>query len=269
MPYQHPASTFNLVPWVEEFMHYYQFNIADYRKDTVHLQPIEHYIYRTLIDWYYLDEQPIPNDLPLILRRLSLPKDFENQLNNVLTDFFTLNEMWYHQRIEDEIAAYKAQIEQAVRAGKASAQARALKKQANVEQKTNDRSTSVQPTNNHKPITKNHINTPEGVALTLWSDFLVLRRAKKLPITQTALDGLKREADKAGITLNEVITICCERGWGGFKADWLKAEPTKESQAWRTDDELMLKKAKELGVHTTGKSRFEIIAAIDKKRGAV
>ena len=251
-------------------MHYYQFNIADYRKDTVHLQPIEHYIYRTLIDWYYLDEQPIPNDLPLILRRLSLPKDFEQQLNNVLTDFFTLNEMWFHQRIEDEIAAYKAQIEQAIRAGKASAQARALKKQANVEQKSNGRSTSVQPTNNHKPITNNQkINTPDGVALTLWSDFLVLRKAKKLPITQTALDGLKREADKAGITLNEVITICCERGWGGFKADWLKAEPTKESQAWRTDDELMLKKAKELGVHTTGKSRFEIIAAIDKKRGAV
>ena len=38
-------------------MHYYKFNIADYRKDTGHLSTIEHGIYRQLIDWYYLDEQ--------------------------------------------------------------------------------------------------------------------------------------------------------------------------------------------------------------------
>jgi len=43
----------------------------------------------------------------------------------------------------------------------------------------------------------------------------------------------------------------------------------KESQAWRTDDVLMMQKARELSVNTTGKSRFEVIAAIDKKRGAV
>jgi uncharacterized protein YdaU (DUF1376 family) len=254
-------------------MHYYQFNIADYRKDTVHLTPMEHYIYRTLIDWYYLDELPIPNDLPLIIRRLSVAEGYIQQLQNVLNDFFILQEAWYHQRIEDEITAYKAQIEHASKAGKASAEARAKKNKTNVQQLLNTRSTDVQPTNNHKPITTNHkIHTPDGVALTLWSDFLILRRAKKLPITNTALDGIKREADKAGITLNEAITICCERGWGGFKADWLKAEAVakeKENQAWRTDDTLMMQKAKEFGVSTTGKSRYEVIAAIDKKRGAL
>ncbi|MER2164727.1 MAG: DUF1376 domain-containing protein, partial [Psychrobacter alimentarius] len=35
-------------------MHYYSFNIADYKKDTAHLKPMEHYIYRSLIDLYYL-----------------------------------------------------------------------------------------------------------------------------------------------------------------------------------------------------------------------
>jgi uncharacterized protein YdaU (DUF1376 family) len=253
-------------------MHYYQFNIADYRKDTAHLTPIEHYIYRTLIDWYYLDELPIPKDTQLVLRRLCLASELEPQLNNVFNDFFTLQDSWYHLRIENDIAAYKSQIEQASRAGKASAEARAKKIKANVQQNTNARSTTVQPTTNHKPLTNNHINTPNGVALTLWSDFLILRRAKKLPITNTALDGIKREADKAGITLNEAITICCERGWGGFKADWLKAEAVakeKENQAWRTDDTLMMQKAKEFGVSTTGKSRYEVIAAIDKKRGAL
>ena len=136
-------------------MHYYQFNIADYRKDTAHLQPIEHYIYRTLIDWYYLDELPIPTDPKVVLRRLCLSHDFELQLNNVLSDFFTLQDSWYHLRIENEIAQYKAQIEQASKAGKASAEARANRRADNVQQNFNARSTTVQPTNNHKPITNN------------------------------------------------------------------------------------------------------------------
>ena len=262
-------------------MHYYQFNIADYRKDTSHLTPIEHYIYRTLIDWYYLDELPIPKETQSVLRRLSLGSEYEPQLNNVLNDFFTLQDAWYHQRIEDGIADYKAQIEQASKAGKASAEARANKRKANVQRTLNGSSTTVQPTNNHKPITNNQIkNTsagkafacPDGVSVLLWSDFLTLRKAKKLPITQTALDGIAREAEKAGLTMAQAIQTCCERGWGGFKADWLKAEAVakeKESQAWRSDDVLMMQKARELGVNTTGKSRFEVIAAIDKKRGAV
>ena len=256
-------------------MHYYQFNIADYRKDTAHLTPIEHYIYRTLIDWYYLDENPIPKEIPVVLRRLCLGAEYTLELNNVLNDFFTLQESWYHLRIEDEIASYKAQIEHASKAGKASALARLNKKPTSVEQPLNTRSTTVQPTINHKPITNNQIKTlrkPDGIPDLIWSDFLTLRKAKKLPLTETALKGIEREAEKAGITLNEAIQTCCERGWGGFKADWLKQEAIakeKESQAWRNDDVLMMQKARELGVNTTGKSRFEVIAAIDKKRGAV
>lgn len=40
----------------------------------------------------------------------------------------------------------------------------------------------------------------------------------------------------------------------------------KESAAWRNDDTLIMKKAKEFGISTTGKSRFEILAKIDAKR---
>ena len=65
-------------------MHYYQFNIADYRKDTIHLTPIEHYIYRTLIDWYYLDEQPIPKETQSVIRRLGLVTENEQLVINVL-----------------------------------------------------------------------------------------------------------------------------------------------------------------------------------------
>ena len=54
----------------------------------------------------------------------------------------------------------------------------------------------------------------------LFADFTKLRKAKKAPITQSAIDGIQREAVKAGIDLEEAIRICCERGWTGFKAEW-------------------------------------------------
>jgi hypothetical protein len=62
---------------------------------------------------------------------------------------------------------------------------------------------------------------PEGVSSSVWSDFLQHRKTKKAAVTQTAIDGIAREAVKAGITLNESLAMCCERGWVGFKAEWL------------------------------------------------
>lgn len=43
----------------------------------------------------------------------------------------------------------------------------------------------------------------------------------------------------------------------------------KENLAWRNDDNQIFKKAKELGISTQGKSRFELLAKIDEKRGAI
>lgn len=88
-------------------MHYYQFNIGDYRKDTAHLSPIEHYIYRQLIDWQYLDEKPIPKETQSVLRRLSLGSEYADSLANVLADFFIEGgKGWSQSRIDDEIAQY-------------------------------------------------------------------------------------------------------------------------------------------------------------------
>ena len=62
---------------------------------------------------------------------------------------------------------------------------------------------------------------PQGVSSSVWSDFLHHRKTKKAAVTQTAIDGIAREAVKAGITLNDSLAMCCERGWVGFKAEWL------------------------------------------------
>jgi uncharacterized protein YdaU (DUF1376 family) len=134
-------------------MHYYQFNIADYRKDTVHLSLVEHAIYRELIDQYHLDEKPISLDTASVMRRLRLRStDDERALNAVLTDFFERSEDgWHHRRIDQEITAYHQMVEHASKAGKASAEARRIK--AN-QRPLNDGST------NHKPITNNQEVNP-------------------------------------------------------------------------------------------------------------
>ena len=68
--------------------------------------------------------------------------------------------------------------------------------------------------------------TPEGVSISVWKDFLKIRKAKKSPMTETALKGIEAEAIKAGITLSKALEHCCTRGWAGFKASWLDGEKT-------------------------------------------
>lgn len=59
-----------------------------------------------------------------------------------------------------------------------------------------------------------------GITGQLADDFIVLRKAKKAPITETALKGYQSEADKAGISVCEAVAIAIKRNWQGFNADW-------------------------------------------------
>lgn len=87
-------------------MNYYSFNIGDYRRDTTHLSRLEHSIYRDLIDWYYLDENPIPLETQVVSRRLRLATDEEAMaLESVISDFFERTDDGYrHGRIDEDIA---------------------------------------------------------------------------------------------------------------------------------------------------------------------
>lgn len=71
---------------------------------------------------------------------------------------------------------------------------------------------------------------PEGFSQKVWDDFLAIRTKKRAPFTDTALEGLDREAQKAGITLEAALRTCCERGWQGFKAEWLGPSAPDYSQ---------------------------------------
>jgi uncharacterized protein YdaU (DUF1376 family) len=148
-------------------MHYYKFNIADYRKDTGHLSTIEHGIYRQLIDWYYLDEQPIPEENQVVIRRLRLGSDEVKFLQNVLSDFFVLGKTGYtHKRIEVEIKDYSEQVEKNKNNGKLGG--RPKKTQSVISGIPED----SQNNPNQEPLTTNHkLINKKTLGKRLASDF--------------------------------------------------------------------------------------------------
>ncbi len=75
---------------------------------------------------------------------------------------------------------------------------------------------------------KPEIEKPEGVTDTTWSDWLAHRKAKRAPVTQTALDNIASEAAKASYSLEDALKTCCARGWQGFCADWV--QPRHQAQ---------------------------------------
>jgi len=60
-----------------------------------------------------------------------------------------------------------------------------------------------------------------GVEEQIASDWLALRKSKKAPPTQTAINAIVKQANLAGMSINEALEACCMNGWQGFKAEWV------------------------------------------------
>ena len=199
-------------------MHYYQFNIGDYKSHTNHLDLIEDLAYRRLLDLYYLHERPLNSGIAAVARQIGM-REHEDKVKLILEEFFHMSEDgWINARADREIKHFHSKIEQASRAGKASAQRR-----------SNARSTDVQPnkkqeTRNNKQDTNNTatvVASPDGVSSEVWSQFVKQRKSKKAQITDLVMAGIKREADKAGYTLEKALTEVVVRNWTSFKAEWV------------------------------------------------
>ncbi|MDO4440548.1 MAG: hypothetical protein Q4B81_00005, partial [Moraxella sp.] len=105
---------------------------------------------------------------------------------------------------------------------------------------------SDKPTGKTQPIKKSQaakkfITADElvasGVDLQVAKDFLATRKTK---LTQTALNGISKQARLAGISLAEAVEFAAEMGWQSFKADWYANSQKSHfapshSQAWEQE----------------------------------
>lgn len=232
-------------------MNYYPFHLGDYAAHTAHLEPMEDLAYRRMLDAYYLREAPLPSD-PAEIARLIRLRQHLAEVETVLREFFTLtDDGWKHARCDEEIermqdkqAKARASAAASVNARKAKAQPSSNDGTANVERTPNERSTDVElptptptptpntsePEGSDTPRRRAALPMPDGVSETVWSDFLSIRKAKRAPLTQTALEAIQREADKAGLSLQQALQVCCARGWQGFKAEWVQDRPQSQQR---------------------------------------
>lgn len=215
-------------------MHYYQHHIGDFIKATARLTDSQAMAYLRLIWMYYDTERPLKPDTKLLAFQVGATVE-ETEL--LLESYFWLAENgWHHTRCDKEIAEYRAFLEKKSNAGRASAERRKNSSATDVEQVLNGCSTDVQLTTNHKPLTINHkpnknkaviTAAPDGVSVEVWEAFMAIRKAKRAPMTTVALQGIKREATRAGVSLEQALAICCTRGWQSFKAEWNQQQQTE------------------------------------------
>ena len=66
------------------------------------------------------------------------------------------------------------------------------------------------------------VATPVGVSPIVWFEFVAHRKTKKAKVTELVLQGLMKEAEKAGWSLEEVLKEIVLRNWQSFKAEWVQ-----------------------------------------------
>ena len=69
------------------------------------------------------------------------------------------------------------------------------------------------------------VATPFGVSQSVWDEFIAHRKAKKAKVTDLVIDGIYKEAEKAGWTLEDALKEIIVRNWQSFKADWVAVKP--------------------------------------------
>lgn len=157
-------------------MNYYPHHIGDFDRATRHLTRIERSVYRDLIERYYYKEQQLTLDLADLCRKICARSNEESTaVEQTLNEFFVKTATgWYHERCEVEIEKYRSNSSQKAQAGKASAEARKLKRlhalngdSTAVERTLNGDSTNREPgTGNRKPLTENQSSITTDVVIT-------------------------------------------------------------------------------------------------------
>jgi len=195
-------------------MHYYKFNIGDYRRRTSQLNLLEHGIYRHLVDEYYLDEKPLPCDINSIYWKIGARTEEEkNATQNILKNFFVLTKKGHtHKHCDDLIAEYKGKSlknkENGAKGGRPKNKPKKTQSVVSENPSESQNNPNQEPlTTNHKPLTNSNkrktsfaltelIELHPDIDRQVLSDFVDHRKSKKAPITKTAWNGICREVEK-------------------------------------------------------------------------
>ena len=89
----------------------------------------------------------------------------------------------------------------------------------NVDINTAREETAKKPTKHEADLA---LLAEHGIAGQIAEDFLMIRKAKRQPLTETAMRLIASDAGKCGMTAAQAVEYAIGNGWGSFRAEWLK-----------------------------------------------
>lgn len=69
---------------------------------------------------------------------------------------------------------------------------------------------------------------PEDITKDHWDQWIPIRKLKRLPVNDAVIEKMRREAEKAGLTLDQSVLKCIENGWAGFEARYLENQQQRK-----------------------------------------
>lgn len=226
-------------------MYKYLHHISDFMVDTAHLTPLEECFYRRAIDFYYLNEKPLPKETQSVFRRLrAITQEERDAVINVLNDFFVEQDDGFHnKRCDSEIAEYHQNANKNRENGKKGGRPRKNKPSENHSETELDNLENPQETQsdilgyenetqknlNRKPLTDNRepiINTH-----TLGETENSAQENSWTPNPEILLNVIRQSM---GIQAEQVITMPdYEFHLGNFNAHWENKTDLTENQRTR------------------------------------
>jgi uncharacterized protein YdaU (DUF1376 family) len=207
-------------------MFYYSHHIGDFVRDTARLNDAQCMAYLRLIWAYYDTEKPLDSTPEKLAFQVGAKVE---DIQQILDHFFVLQDgVYVHTRCEKEITHFHKKSQSA------SASANARWKNAKG-MRTHSERTANEPKSdaNQEPRTKNQqikkatvVATPDGVSDSVWQEFIAHRKTKKAKVTDLVIEGIYKEAEKAGWTLEDALKETIVRNWQSFKADWVQPRQT-------------------------------------------
>lgn len=212
---------------IDKPLPYYKWFWQDFRanRKVQRMSYIERGLYRDLLDECWADGS-IPNDLEELAEICGCPDDVLANAWQVLSKCFV--DRGDGRLVNEKLESLRTDTDKTRLARAESGKKGAIAKQMPSNSSANASNCHIEEKRREEKSKGEKKNTvarapdpPVGVSESVWSDFLKVRKAKKAPMTDTALEGIAREAQKAGWTLEDAIRECGERNWTSFKAEWV------------------------------------------------
>lgn len=173
--------------------------------DTAHLTPLEECFYRRAIDFYYLNEKPLPKETQSVFRRLrAITQEERDAVINVLNDFFVEQDDGFHnKRCDSEIAEYHQNANKNRENGKKGGRPSKNKPSG----KQNER------------VSDNSENPPETQSVNLGSESETQKNLNRKPITDNRKPNINTHTQSASEN---------------------QKPQNEESEPWKPDSEILL-----------------------------